>query len=663
METIPGESSGRPHQKHRYDTELIHRESERLVSAYLGDAGRESGSRRLWTCPKCNKPKKLSLQYSSGSVGCLNAGCEVPTATDVIKFIGHLEGLENRGRDFVKICELSYELLGIETPSKATTPTNTSESTDEVAPRSTGSKSRPSVPQGWKTPQQHQPVRQRLRQQVTTAPTGLVDLVDEVFSLLLKNCPPEDRDFDFWDSRGVDEKTVIEGRFGSMSPDRCAYALSKLESAFGRDRLLGVPGFREDGRGRLGFTLWGDFTLIPYFDGEGRVRTIEGRAIGEPPSWGAKYTSPRGGGNHLYVFPSFVPEELVAFCEGPVGAILAAQHGIPVGSIQGVKRYRTAGAEAPLPELIGVDFKGQSVSYIPDLDVKPAAIKDVAEHLPRACDYLIAHQNGKPVVVSLPEGKDLDEYLIALSPDQRKSAFDELLRAAVSPEDWSGASSASVGTLDNTDENPVAEEPDKVDVGQTNGEAADPKASEEPTASAENEGPAADQDDANREVEESPDDDPESLDTDRPSREQDSTNHRAEAQEQGEHEVYDRWYLGVSSPKTTGERETLRNSIPYRPRQAEPVVPTAALATSHELVRAALGGLVGTIVSWFLITLWTGSDLRMFGLLPAPPNLVFVAGGLLGALIGGAVCVVVVFAILAGRRRALRRHMRGDDVK
>ena len=52
----------------RYDTDLIKEEGERLLAAYLGRPGKVSGSRMVWECPKCGKPK-LSLQRAKGSVG------------------------------------------------------------------------------------------------------------------------------------------------------------------------------------------------------------------------------------------------------------------------------------------------------------------------------------------------------------------------------------------------------------------------------------------------------------------------------------------------------------------------------------------------------------------------------------------------------------------
>ena len=71
-------------------------------------------------------------------------------------------------------------------------------------------------------------------------------------------------------------------------------------------QLLRVPGFSQDEKeGRLKFTLTGSYILIPYHDAKGRVTTIEGRCVGEPPEGMGKYVSLRRAGNHLYVPPDY----------------------------------------------------------------------------------------------------------------------------------------------------------------------------------------------------------------------------------------------------------------------------------------------------------------------------------------------------------------------
>lgn len=102
----------------RYDTALIKEDPGRLLAEYLRRPGKVSGSRLVWDCPRCGKPK-LSLFRTKGAVGCLNAGCEVEGETDVIGVIASLEGLQTRGEDFRRVCALCYRLLSIPDPTAA----------------------------------------------------------------------------------------------------------------------------------------------------------------------------------------------------------------------------------------------------------------------------------------------------------------------------------------------------------------------------------------------------------------------------------------------------------------------------------------------------------------------------------------------------------------
>ena len=302
----------------RYDTDLIKSEGERLLSAYLGRPGRGSGARVIWTCPRCGKQDKLSLQRASGAVGCWNAGCEVPDGTDVVGLIAHLEGLQTRGEDFKRVAALCYDLLGLPAPASP----NDGPNDAVVVPAAKGkdsinghSKGRPLV-----TSEQKTDFLASFSSQdgLGSAGDDWIAFSEGYWSYVRWKSGTNA----FLASRGVALATARAGRFGSISAERAAHVVERLEREFGREELLDVPGFREDVRhgSRLGFTLWGDFLLIPYLDHEGRVLTIEGRAVGEVPKWAGKYTSLRNGGNHLYVFPTFRAEDVLAICEGPLWA-------------------------------------------------------------------------------------------------------------------------------------------------------------------------------------------------------------------------------------------------------------------------------------------------------------------------------------------------------
>ncbi|QIN78323.1 hypothetical protein GBA65_07105 [Rubrobacter marinus] len=200
-----------------------------------------------------------------------------------------------------------------------------------------------------------------------------------------------------------------------------------------------MPGFSEDTEnGRFKFTLTGDYLLIPYHDARGRVTTIEGRCVGEPPEGMGKYVSLRRAGNHLYLFPGHRPEDTLAVCEGAMGAIVAAECGLAVGAIMGCECFRASSSLEtldgdpgdPLLELKGTDFGGRTVPYIPDADDPPNP--NVLKAAPKAARWIAEPQNGRAAVALLPVGADLDEWLLSLpaGTEERRARFAALLAEA-----------------------------------------------------------------------------------------------------------------------------------------------------------------------------------------------------------------------------------------
>jgi hypothetical protein len=235
-----------------------------------------------------------------------------------------------------------------------------------------------------------------------------------------------------------------------MSAERARYVKRVLLEEFGEEKLLSLPGFSKDRpSGRVGFTLSGDYLLIPYHHRRGNITTIEGRAMGEVPEGMGKYVSLRGSGNHLYLFPGADPEKIAAFTEGPFGAVVAAESGLVVGAIQGCERYKASfssfapdGEEGePLLELRGVNFRGRKIPYIPDADVPPR--KNVIEAAPKAVHHLIERQDGEATLCTLPKGMDLDEWLLSIPKEHRHRRFLELISGATpleKAEEWKQSS-------------------------------------------------------------------------------------------------------------------------------------------------------------------------------------------------------------------------------
>jgi hypothetical protein len=604
----------------------------------------------VWDCPKCGKPK-LSLQRAKGSVGCLNAGCEVETKTDVIGVVASLEGLQTCGEDFKRVCALSYELLSIPDPaSDAGGRTSSPDGRDDrAAPRAAVRAPAPRPPD----PE-------------TFVPAG-PDVVDAVLSRLLQLCPLEARDVGFLASRGVAEQTGRTGRFGSITGRRARHAMGVLAREFPREQLRGVPGFREresDGDGgnpQLGFTLWGDFLLIPYFDRTGRVVTLEGRAVGDVPSWAGKYTSLRNGGNHLYVFPAFGVDDLVAVCEGPMGAIVAAQEGLAVGAIQGVKRYTKAkaqagaapGQEEPLPELARADFGGRTVLYVPDLDVKPDARADVEQHAARACEFLVARQNGRPLIATVPQGgtggpaKDLDAWILSAPEAGLHGVLSALLRHAHPPETWPGLPDPN-GAAGHSARPALAPAP------SSGSGVATPEA-EKGRRERTTEPPAAQPSGTESSGTEPPEAEPSKDEAGAPGGVGQEGNPEA-----GAFDAYDRWYALLEDH--TGAAELASRPEPYRPRNGEESAPDGAFALGGPNSSGpACSTLGAALVFWYYVGAsegWLAGGVR---LLPSLPGPLTVAYGLPFALVFGAAAGSVLLLHVRGRRIASRRHLLGPE--
>ena len=393
-----------------------------VVSSYAGD-GRTIGRRTTWECPECGK-RKLEAVSDRGLVGCWNSACGVPTTTDAVGIVAFFEGLDRRGADFVKALQRGYERAGLE-------PEETARDTGRLPARAgnkrTPSRGRDPVVRDGGTPSGPDP---------DPHPDPDPDLLDFAYRGLLALCPLSNRDRAFWRGRGVGPATARRGRLASATAAASRAATARLASELGWEALLSVPGFFENARGELSFTLTGDYALIPYFDPSGRVATIEGRATDRQrrrlmaTGMRAKYVSLRNSGNHLYLFPGLRFDRIEAFTEGTIGAIIAAQEGLTVAAIKGIRCFRGPGG-GPLPELDGADLGGRKVPYIPDADDPPNP--DVLRAAPEAAVHLTAPHGGRPAVAVLPRGTDLDEWLLSLPKKERKPAFARLTAAARPP--------------------------------------------------------------------------------------------------------------------------------------------------------------------------------------------------------------------------------------
>ncbi len=252
------------------------------VCAFYAGPARRLSRRATFRCPICGKDK-LEAHPDREIAGCWNANCPVPRTTDAIGLVAFFEELDE-AHDFPRVVERGHWILG---------------PLSSEPPRADGP---------------------------TPAEPPDPDLLDAVYRDLLFRLPVTRRDLRrFWRGRGVLPSTVRRARAGSASRARVRTALQNLEGRFGRSALLRVPGFFENGRGRLSFTLTGDYALLPHHDRTGRITTLTGRATTpRQETRPARYVSLRDSGSHLYLFPGHDPDDVVAFTEGPMGAIVAA---------------------------------------------------------------------------------------------------------------------------------------------------------------------------------------------------------------------------------------------------------------------------------------------------------------------------------------------------
>ncbi|MDQ4042369.1 MAG: hypothetical protein M3118_00940, partial [Actinomycetota bacterium] len=296
----------------------------------------------------------------------------------------------------------------------------------------------------------------RRRARGSTKATGAQRLRDAVYRRLLERCPPKVEHKVVLNRRGVVEEAVRAGRLGSLDPDQAGGASEELTEEFGAKRLLSVPGFERSHSGKVSLSLPQneEYVLLPCFDGRGLVAGIE--ALRFDPEGGELVDPDRtvplsGAGAHLYVFAPYSAEEIEGFCEGPLGAILAAQKDVVLGAVGHFRRYAAdSGSDGSgervgtvLPELEGVDFGGRQIPYVPKAG--PGEENARVREARNACRYLVERQNGVPRVVfpSTPEKQDaeaedgerrtesasptsLAEWILALPEGERQDSLRKL---------------------------------------------------------------------------------------------------------------------------------------------------------------------------------------------------------------------------------------------
>ena len=238
------------------------------------------------------------------------------------------------------------------------------------------------------------------------------------------------------------------GRFASISQTRARTVVEMLLVPFGAEKLLTVPGFKRSASGRVVFELEGEFALVPYFDGSGRLTAIEAFSVADFSGGTSRVISSSqidGGpladdaGDHIYAHPLYPVEDAVAITEGVLEALRGVCAGQAVAAIRGPGRCSPASGESDLPELAGVDFGGGAVLYAPALGAGEDGRAMAAA--PVAAERLIERHGGQALVLrEPPEGwpddgepsgpSGLGSWLLSTQPREREDRLEELFEEA-----------------------------------------------------------------------------------------------------------------------------------------------------------------------------------------------------------------------------------------
>lgn len=410
--------------KTQYDKDRIKQNLVPIVESYLGPPHKTEGDRRIYCCPGCKgNAFNLNPHYNGRPIiGCFKDKCDVERVMDSLNFVAMMEQL-NASRDFEEVCKRAAEIVPgcVLNEDGANSNKQNGSRSPQAGSKPSGMATAGGSP-GGSAASYEQPRIEDFRL-----------FRHQVLSELMKQCPLNKQAYKILYDRGLDDDTILDGRFGFFRAQNGNQVVKHLVSKFRRP-ILQAPGFSQgDKKGKVRFTLLGhNWLLIPYYDAEGYLTNVEGRITPEEESQvDEKYMALKNSGSHLYVFPGMEHHKIDGICEGVFGAAVAAQHGLNIASIQGFRRYRRSGGQDVLEELAGVDFGGEEVVFFPDVDYPPN--DEVMDEAPAAAHWLIEKQNGLPKIALLPSGKDLDEYMRSLSPSQAVKGMRSLMKDALSP--------------------------------------------------------------------------------------------------------------------------------------------------------------------------------------------------------------------------------------
>ena len=455
----------------------------RLCEHYAGEVRRtvrsEGGVRHHFGCPRCARQTFTAYlpedadPPGSGTVGCSGEECSVPERLNAPDLVAILEGYEGpsaykralgRAEAIVDSLAAAPTLMTFvpeaprlpesapkqaTAPDKGPNPTRPEQPSFEMpglAPRAAKTDGpRASFPVS-RAPRDDRGELPRGSQRSGTGPLGAdgpegqdfdaeVRRRDAVYRALLALCPPDVHLVAFFARERVGGGLVRRSGFGISYAARSGGVLAELASRFGTLTLCAVPGFSQRPGGALSFELSsGDWALVPYTDGAGRIVALEAfdleggthRLLG-----GEREAAGRdpglGGSDHLWYAGD--PARIEAFTDDLLEAMRAEEAGVRCAALRAPGAHNPPTGEELLPELVGVSLGACKVLYVPSPNDRGRAAA------PRAARATVGVAGGRPVVVSPPyDAGGLGTYLLSVGQGERALAFDGLFHPAIATE-------------------------------------------------------------------------------------------------------------------------------------------------------------------------------------------------------------------------------------
>ena len=455
----------------------------RLCEHYAGEVRRsvrsEGGVRHHFGCPRCARQTFTAYlpedadPPGNGTVGCSGEGCSVPERLNAPDLVAILEGYEGPSaykRALGRAAAIVDSLAAAPTlmtfvpeaprlpepaPKQATAPDGGPNPTRPEQPSFEAPGFAPRTAKA-DDPRASFPVSRAPRDDRGEHPGGPqpsggsplgadgpegqdfdaeVRRRDAVYRALLALCPPDEHLVAFFARERVGGGLVRRSGFGISYAARSGGVLAELASRFGTPALCAVPGFSQRPGGALSFALSsGDWALVPYTDGAGRIVALETfdlaggthRLLGGEKVAGGRDPG-LGGADHLWYAGD--PARIEAFTDDLLEAMRAEAAGVRCAALRAPGAHNPPTGEELLPELVGVSLGARKVLYVPSPNDRGRAAA------PRAARATVGAAGGRPVVVSPPyDAGGLGTYLLSVGQEERALAFDGLFHPAIATE-------------------------------------------------------------------------------------------------------------------------------------------------------------------------------------------------------------------------------------